>query len=1159
MHLPKIRVHFLLKQKIMAKDVMAEIAKELGTALSPLRDALQSKANFKLFMKDLGWEVDDIPQSFKNLKPSLDAIKSLSDIDELNASTVQQLCGQIKNLIESIQEFAHTPQNFFPNTNKNNIFKDVFPKELLEYLAVQYLQEKKDKLAAILRIIGVIQEETIDATMYQLKYLKKSIHWEDIPQILEDPMAVFKKAYDWNNSGFKEADFRKAIRALGESLGFPMKEEELSDRVKNLLGLPESIPKAYKLTLVDRPQVSSPIGILFTTLPATTEKNYGFGIIPFAGEKVKNTFKIDGRDNLKVHVAYDYNMAKGIGVFVRPNDVKIKTEIETDSPSDNPPSALDLKIGLEYQNENKAPMIVLGKENESRLEFLNLLVNLRARVGSDKKHEFLVESALNGGKVVIKAGENDGFLKTLLPKDGIEGSFDVLVGWSAKNGVYFEGSGGLDLEIPLHINLYGLEINGLKISLDPKTLKIPIDIGTNFKAHLGPMVALVENMGLKSNFTFPSDQSGNLGPLNYDLKFKPPNGIGLSIDTGVIKGGGYLNFFPEKGEYSGAMELTFSEIISMKAVGVINTKMPDGSAGFSMIIVITTEFGTGIQLGFGFTLLSVGGLLGLNRTMRLDALAEGVRTGSVERIMFPTNVVENAPRIISDLKNFFPIEKGKYLIGPMAKLGWGTPTLMSISLGVIMEVPGNIAILGVMKIALPTADAALIVMQVNFIGAIEFDKSRLWFFASLYDSRVLYITMEGEMALLVAWGNDPNFVASVGGFHPNFNPPTLPFSTPKRISLSILNTSVAKIRVLGYFAVTSNTAQFGARAELYFGFSALSASGHVSFDALFQFSPFYMIIQASASLSVKVFGAGLFSIHLKLTLEGPTPWKARGNASITLLFFDVSVDINKTWGDKKDTSLPNIEVMPLLVTELEKQENWKAFIPSNNKLYVSLRKIDSMADLVLHPLGTLQLSQKAIPLEMDLDVVGAQKPKDANHFTVEPNSSELNRSKSLKEMFAIGQFKNLSQTEKLSSPSYQSIDSGLELSISGEQFKTGKTVKRHIRYELVIMDSNHKRMVLLFFVGIKTLFTNFLKGNTVAKSAISNQTFKKRQPFEERIQMRPMGFAVANKANNKLFTTQAKFTSHAQAMDYMKGQINKNPSLAGSLHVLPLTETTDAA
>ena len=46
--------------------------------------------------------------------------------------------------------------------------------------------------------------------------------------------------------------------------------------------------------------------------------------------------------------------------------------------------------------------------------------------------------------------------------------------------------------------------------------------------------------------------------------------------------------------------------------------MPDGSKGFSLLIIMTADFGPGIQLGFGFTLLAVGGLVGLNRTMNLQ-------------------------------------------------------------------------------------------------------------------------------------------------------------------------------------------------------------------------------------------------------------------------------------------------------------------------------------------------------------------------------------------------------------------------------------------------------------------------------------------------------------------------------------------------------------
>ena len=47
------------------------------------------------------------------------------------------------------------------------------------------------------------------------------------------------------------------------------------------------------------------------------------------------------------------------------------------------------------------------------------------------------------------------------------------------------------------------------------------------------------------------------------------------------------------------------------------------------------------------------------------------------------------------------------------------------------------------------------------------------------------------MGLLVAFGDDANFVLSVGGFHPRFSPPPLPFPGPRRISFSILSTPVS--------------------------------------------------------------------------------------------------------------------------------------------------------------------------------------------------------------------------------------------------------------------------------------------------------------------------------------------------------------------------------
>ena len=40
-----------------------------------------------------------------------------------------------------------------------------------------------------------------------------------------------------------------------------------------------------------------------------------------------------------------------------------------------------------------------------------------------------------------------------------------------------------------------------------------------------------------------------------------------------------LHIDPDRGEYAGALELTLLGIVSIKAIGIITTKMPDGSQG----------------------------------------------------------------------------------------------------------------------------------------------------------------------------------------------------------------------------------------------------------------------------------------------------------------------------------------------------------------------------------------------------------------------------------------------------------------------------------------------------------------------------------------------------------------------------------------------------
>ena len=177
--------------------------------------------------------------------------------------------------------------------------------------------------------------------------------------------------------------------------------------------------------------------------------------------------------------------------------------------------------------------------------------------------------------------------------------------------------------------------------------------------------------------------------------------------------------------------------------------------------------------------------------------------------------------------------------------------------------------------------------------------------------------------------------------------------------------------------------KLGGRAELFFGFDAFTVEGHLVFDALLRFSPFYLIVEISAGASLKAFGVGVFSIDLRFTLEGPTPWRARGRGSVSLLFIEISANFDRTFGESRDTTLPPILVLPLLEIEIGKAVNWRALPPPSTNLLVSLRNLELPGDeLVLHPLGTLEVSQNFVPLGFTLEKVGAQKPADADRFSL---------------------------------------------------------------------------------------------------------------------------------------------------------------------------------
>ncbi|HEV7921896.1 MAG TPA: DUF6603 domain-containing protein [Thermoanaerobaculia bacterium] len=1004
-------------------------------------------------------------------------------------------------------------------------------KRLSDYALASLITDELPEFGFLLRVAGLLDWRNVPAVPGQAlssEHVRKSLELNRIQGLIKNPLLHFQQTLHWGANDFDPTDIFRLVRDFFD--------EEADVEVGINAGQPFLRVGAFVL----RRDTNVPPGLILALIgQLEADRNDRFPVTDGWGFGVNSNLRVRG--SVSGGIAPPFT----ISILSPTADITGQLKVLFDRNPDKRPFDILGGTGL----------LSIGARNISAGAALRAQWDLATRTATINPQLF---AAIEGLTLRIGSSGADGFLSTLLGGSDVEGELDLGLEWAPDTGLRVTGSGGIELAIPLHRQLGPIEIQTIYVALkikDDGTLAL--EVSSAIAAMLGPLTAVADRMGAQLDLRFASGTEGRFGPFDLALRFKPPSGVGLSVDAGPVRGGGFLTFDFDRGEYGGAMQLTFSGFLSLTAFGLINTRNPDGSSGFSLIIVITAEFGTGIQLGFGFTLIGVGGILGLNRSVNTQPLLEGARTGSINNILFPRNVAANAPRILSDLRSFFPQHQGSFLVGPLAKLGWGTPPLITATLAIIIEIPpGNLYILGVLNVLLPTEETAVLRLRVAFFGGIEFDKKRLFFFAGIFDSRILTIPIEGELGLVIAWGDDPSFVVTVGGFHPSFQPPPLPIPTPRRISVELINTPVAHVRVEGYFAVTSNTVQFGARAELFFGLDSVNVQGHIAFDALFQFSPFHFIITISASFSLEAFGVGLFSVRIRGTLEGTSPWRAAGEGSISLFFFDISADFDITWGERRDTSIAPVDVLPLLTGELNKKENWRAVLPPANNLLVALRKLPAEETLVLHPVGVLQVSQRLLPLDLKLDKVGNRKPKDFNRLSIPTVSGGLAKKGDTDEQFAPAQFQDFSDADKLSRPAYGPQHGGLELSAGGEDMRSSRCVERVVRYEEIILDNNFKRFQRRFKVFTGALFHFFAAGGAMADSELSKARKKQFVPFQTVIQVQPDAFTVALQANNQAWKpSAASFRSEASARDFMNQQVAKDPNLADVLHVIPSSES----
>jgi hypothetical protein len=1032
-----------------------DLLTEAGELVSPLAGAAASDWQRRRVLGELGWDLEALSGL-----PSGEFDAWLADVSAAVEGVIALIASPPNSFADltrvlGVADDAVKAAMNLPPTLRSGTLPDAPPPEvlaedLLTFLTVDYLRRRHPAIyhsAVLLTLIAPADDEPPSPPIpasgppVRLPIARPRLRLDRIGDLIRDPAGTLRSEYV--RDGFATA---AAADAAADRL-FPRVAALLRDAgVHAVYGIrdgdaPDFGPAGNELAArmlsvgarIGAPPDRAELGV---TVALSPEERGGLGVV------ISPWGTLD-LDTTAAGWTLSFALGAGLqGFAVGKEGLAVPNAIA---------GTLTLRAEARREPRGDGRAVQVGSATGTRLEIADLGLLFEAQFDEASSSDVQLRADASSAALIVVPGDGDGFLQQVLPHDGLRAAFDAGIGWSTRSGLFFRGSASLEATLPVTVALGPITVQQVHLGVRA-TEGLSAELSATAGLQLGPMHAAVERLGVEAQVGFPAD-GGNLGPADIHLAFKPPSGAALSIDSGPVTGGGFLFFDPKKEQYAGALHLEF-ENLTLSAIGLLTTRMPDGSRGFSLLIIVQASGFTPIQLGFGFTLNGVGGLLGINRTVAVSVLRAGVRNKTLDAVLFSADdPTPRAPQIVSTLQTVFPPAPQQYVFGPMALIAWGTPTLITIEVALILELPKplRLIVLGRVRTALPNQQHAIVSINLDVVGVIDFDRSELSVDASLYDSKVGPFALTGDMAARASWGSNPDFAIALGGFHPAFKPPP-GFPEMRRLALALSTGNNPRLRMEAYFALTSNTVQVGARLELYVAAAGFSLEGGLGFDTLIQFSPFRVLAEIYAHLALKRGGSTLMGLDIHVHLTGPAPWVLWGEASFSILFLTVSIPFRATFG--RPESVPAIErtaVWPVLRDKLVAPASWSAALPADSGRMVVLAAEAGANEILVHPLGTLTVSQRLVPLERTLDLFASAPPKDYDRFAIAA-AAGLTITGKATDYFAPAQFRQMTDAERLASPSFERMASGVELAPS-DAARVGYVQETPLDYEQsVILD-----------------------------------------------------------------------------------------------------------
>ena len=749
----------------------AALLRELGTLIGPLED-LASGAAATALVRSLGLRLPGrhgVPVDFGNLLDDVTnvgedvvALEQAAD-DDAQLEAGLQLALDLVPLIEQIvkleQELEHGLAAMQALLTQSDITTEL-PKRLLDYLVLRYLVERAGPTFDLLLLAGLVDftHQEADAAKFELEVLIPTVHWERIPKLFSKPSSLLDDAYDWSTN-FNADLFVVRLGGAGRRLGLPVSTAAQNEAVAAAIGRPEGSHELRLALLQSGGPLATAygeLGLRAFALPPSGGAGPGISVMPYVAGGGAVTGKLGAWD---VELDTTLDLSGGVAATIRPpNSLEVSTDL-LGAPGTTTDATLALRV--RRKSESVDGMILLGSPGATRMSVSELGLGFATSLGAE--NEVLLEVEIVDLLILVPAGDGDGFLQRILPGDGIKAQASLDASYSSLHGLKLKGSGSLEVDLPIGLEIAGIiRIDDLIVALGFSESELTLSLAVNGSLQIGPVAASVEGIGIRAALepkTGPQRQrraaggAGGFQAADRPRRIggrRPCGGRGIPLLQGADgrvrrRNRARVPGFPFRGDRAAHNE----------DAGRLAWLLADRRS-------IAAEFNP-IQLGYGFTLNGVGGLVGINRGINVDFLRQDSRTERSTRSASRTTLRPTRRKIISDLRNTFPVQEDEYVFGPMVE----------DRLGRVDDQPRHRACARApvaapaadrrhAQAALPPAEDEAVLLQLDILGVIDFDKGEVSFDGALRDSRVAVFPFTGEMAMRCACGAEPD-VRAVGG------------------------------------------------------------------------------------------------------------------------------------------------------------------------------------------------------------------------------------------------------------------------------------------------------------------------------------------------------------------------------------------------------------